>query len=139
MIWIELILPFPPTINDYYGKNGHVSYVKPKGKKFRKECRESIMEQLPWGSWKPLEERLKVTIYLHMPDRRRRDLDNYKKALFDACSKDEKDDFKGLWVDDSQIDQDSTYRGEIFKGGLVRMVITDAGSIVCLPDYAKAK
>lgn len=45
-----------------------------------------------------------------MPDRRRRDLDNILKALFDALT------HAGLWLDDSQIDFISISRGRTLAG-----------------------
>jgi crossover junction endodeoxyribonuclease RusA len=38
-----------------------------------------------------------VEIILYPPDARRRDIDNYNKALFDALT------HAGIWEDDSQV------------------------------------
>jgi crossover junction endodeoxyribonuclease RusA len=126
---ITLYLPFPPSINDYYGNRGHVKYVKKKGKEFRNTLREEIRQQL-LGELEPLSQPLKVTVTLYMPDRRRRDLDNYMKALLDACSPDEKECWPGIWEDDSLIDQLLIYRGEVVRNktekGMVLMEIESA-------------
>ncbi len=45
----------------------------------------------------PLQaDNLRVDITFHLPDRRRRDIDNLSKAVLDACN-------GILWVDDKQI------------------------------------
>lgn len=44
-----------------------------------------------------LEGELSVSLQLVPPDRRKRDIDNYNKALLDALT------HSGLWSDDSQI------------------------------------
>ena len=67
-----------------------------------------------------------MEITLFPPDRRKRDLDNYLKALFDAITK------SGFWVDDSQIDQLMVYRGAIVDKGVIHIRIYEAGPIIPL-------
>ena len=62
---------------------------------------------------RPLEGRLTVTILAKMPDRRRRDLDNILKALFDAMT------HAGVWLDDEQIDEIIIRRNGMQRGGEV--------------------
>ena len=128
---IILYLPFPPTLNDYYGNHGHVKFVKKKGKAFKAALRKEIMEQL--GVFEAITEPMDCEVTLYMPDRRRRDLDNYMKALLDALSPDPKEDWAGLWEDDSLVDQLFIYRGEVVKGGLVVMEINPSGPVKRLP------
>ena len=47
---------------------------------------------------------LRCCLYFVPPDRRRRDLDNLYKCLFDALG------HAGVYEDDSQIDMQETYR-----------------------------
>jgi crossover junction endodeoxyribonuclease RusA len=61
---------------------------------------------------------------LYPPDSRTRDLDNYLKALLDACT------HAGLWDDDQLIDQLFVYRGITVKSGNVRMSISEAGPLI---------
>lgn len=126
---VELFLPFPPSINDYYGNHGHVKFVRAKGSQFRKDVREAVIQQLgpnfPVIDWK-----MKIAINEYMPDRRKRDLDNYLKALLDSLSPLEKDGWPGIWEDDSLIDQLSITRGECVKGGVVVMTITEADEVL---------
>ncbi len=55
--------------------------------------------------------RIGVSIVLHYPDNRRRDLDNSLKGLFDAMT------HAGVWKDDSQIDKLHILRAEPEKPG----------------------
>ncbi len=48
---------------------------------------------------------------LHAPTRRKCDIDNYTKALFDALES------AGVIENDNQFDQMAISRGEIIKGG----------------------
>jgi crossover junction endodeoxyribonuclease RusA len=60
-----------------------------------------------------LQQPLAVTLRVHAPDRRARDLDNLPKALLDAIT------HAGLWEDDSLIDELHIYRCGPIKGGCV--------------------
>ncbi len=119
----EIYLPFPPTVNNYYVKTKRGVFISMKGKKFRAEVAEAVNEQLPGVS---LDDKLLVEVVLFPPDKRVRDLGNYDKAMMDAITE------AGLWEDDSLIDQQMFYRGEVVKGGQVFMRITDAGPIIPL-------
>lgn len=55
--------------------------------------------------------RIGVTITMHYPDNRRRDLDNSLKGFFDACT------HAGVWADDSQIDNLHIIRSDISRPG----------------------
>ena len=121
----ELFLPFPPTINNYYVKTRNGQFISMKGKKFRAEAEAEVREQFPFSA---LDGSLLVEVILHMPDKRRRDLDNYMKPLLDALT------LAGVWEDDSQIDQLAIYRGTNTFGGSVRMRIHDAAPKLP-PDY----
>ncbi|WP_159137369.1 RusA family crossover junction endodeoxyribonuclease, partial [Citrobacter braakii] len=52
------------------------------------------------------------------PDARRRDIDNYNKALFDALT------HAGIWEDDSQIKRMLVEWGPIVPKGKVEITIT---------------
>ncbi|AMO47598.1 Crossover junction endodeoxyribonuclease rusA [Enterobacter sp. FY-07] len=72
------------------------------------------MRCLPKPSTKPAA----VEIILYPPDARRRDIDNYNKALFDALT------HAGVWEDDSQVKRMLVEWGPVVKGGRVDMTIT---------------
>ena len=52
-----------------------------------------------------------MTVTLHPPDRRRRDLDNAMKSLLDAL------EYGGVYADDSQVDHLEIRRGAPVSGG----------------------
>lgn len=63
--------------------------------------------------------RIGVSIVLHYPDNRRRDLDNSLKGLFDAMT------HAGVWKDDSQIDCINVIRSSVAKPGYVSVRIKE--------------
>ena len=120
-MFYEIYLPFPPTVNSYYVKTRNGVFISKKGKLFREQVAESIVEQLPDTF---IQDRMLVEVILYPPDKRVRDLGNYDKALMDAITE------GGLWEDDELIDQQFFYRGCQTKGGLTYMRIGDAGPIL---------
>lgn len=121
---LQLFLPFPPTVNNYYVKTQRGVFISQKGRKFRDDAHQRIYEQL--GDHTIGNRRVLIEVILYPPDKRTRDIGNYDKGLLDAITT------SGLWDDDSQVDQQFFYRGEIVKGGLTRIHITDAGPILPL-------
>ena len=117
----ELYLPFPPSNNNYYVKTQRGVFISQKGRKFRDQVKEAVISQLPGVM---IEDRMLVESVYYMPDRRRRDVANYSKALHDALTE------AGLWEDDELVDQNFEYRGEVSSGGSVFVRITDAGPIL---------
>jgi len=122
-MFYEIYLPFPPTVNNYYVKTKRGVFISTKGKQFRAQVAEAIVEQLPDVF---ITDRMLVEVILYMPDKRKRDLGNYDKALMDAITE------GGLWEDDELIDQQFFYRGCLTKGGQTYMRICDAGPILQL-------
>jgi len=121
---IEFYLPFPPSVNNYYVKTARGVYISNKGRKFRDQAAESVIEQLP-GLVIP--DRLLFQAVLFPPDNRRRDMDNYNKPLMDALT------HIGLWGDDVQVDQLMIYRGETLKPkGMTFVRISLAGPVLPL-------
>jgi len=122
-----LYLPFPPTVNSYYQVIAHhrgMKRISKAGRDFRMAVELAIDEQANLTD--PLFGQLNVEVILHCPDNRIRDLDNYMKALLDACT------VGGLWLDDAQIDQLTILRGETVSKGLVRLEVNEAGPVIPL-------
>ena len=117
----EIYLPFPPTVNNYYVKTQRGVFISQKGRKYRDEVLQAVLEQV---SGETIDKQMLVEVILFPPDKRRRDVDNYNKALLDALTTAE------LWEDDCLIDQLFNYRGEIRKGGQAYVRITDAAPII---------
>lgn len=82
------------------------------GKAFRRQVIAEIIQQRSGLPAAALRGRLAVTITCFPPDRRRRDVDNWAKAMLDAIEK------SGLvFLDDSQIDDLHIKRGERCPNG----------------------
>ena len=103
--WYELHLPFPPSINGYWRsiKRGKIcaQILSEKGRDYKKTVAEVV------GKMDPFEGRIGVYMELCPPDRRKRDIDNYVKAVLDSLTE------CGVWIDDSQIDVLCVERGEL--------------------------
>lgn len=110
---VELTLPFPPSVNRYWrapttGKLAGRHLISEAGRNYRREAIAMIRDQY---KGEPLSGRLEVTLILCPPDRRKRDIDNYCKGLFDAMS------HAGFWLDDEQIDRLTIIKDAPQKGG----------------------
>lgn len=110
---IQLLLPWPPSVNRYWLARGNTRFISKAGIAFR-EAVERECEQM---GIKPLEGRLAVHIALFPPDRRVRDIDNILKALLDAC------EHAGCYASDSQIDELHVIRQGVFKNGHCTILI----------------
>lgn len=93
-----LNLPYPPSVNAYYGIicSGGIphKYVRDKGKNYQKEVNQYIKDNnydiqanIP----------LKVTMYITPPSLGKHDIDNILKALFDSLT------LAKFWEDDSFV------------------------------------
>lgn len=93
---MRLELPFPPSINSMFpsGKQGR-RYLSKRGKAYRQEVYALTLEQ--HGIFKPLTGPVKASVELLPPDKRKRDIDNYNKALFDSLA------HANVFMDDDQI------------------------------------
>ena len=93
-----LHLPWPPSINDYYGMrcNGRVphQYIKEKGKQYRVSVLEIVQK-------KDLELRANVPLEIWItwtpPNKGTHDIDGPLKCLFDSITE------ASFWQDDSYI------------------------------------
>lgn len=111
---LNIVLPFPPSTNTYYRNvrvgNKQFTKISERGRKYKTECFWLLKQQ---RACKRLSQPLGVTITLHPPDSRRRDLDNFNKALLDVMTE------AGVYLDDSQIDCLTIVRAETQKPGCV--------------------
>lgn len=119
---VVLVLPWPPTINNYYkvARSG-VKYLHKNVREYRLKVDEDIQEQAPGLC---IDTPIFMEVYLYPPDSRKRDLDNYMKGLLDALVN------TNLLADDSLIDQLFVYRGEVVSDGKVIIEISEAGPII---------
>lgn len=98
---IKIVLPWPPSVNQYWrhpskGPLAGRHLISERGRKYRVLV---MAYALKFGLCHKLADRLSVAILCYPPDRRRRDLDNILKAALDALV------FAGVMLDDSQIDR----------------------------------
>jgi len=110
---VRLTLPWPPSVNHYWGRRGKRTFVTARGKRFRKAVGYAVLAAKSPHFAGPCE--LRITAY--PPDRRRRDLDNITKALFDAL------EHAGVFDDDALVTRYSVERAEPVKGGRVDVEI----------------
>jgi len=111
---MQLQLPWPPTVNSYYGGGTHGRrYVTHKGKAFCERvvdiCEQHNVQQITHG--------VAVIARMHPPDKRKRDVDNYWKALLDAMTAGR------VWDDDSRVRLQVGEMLEPVRGGLVVVTV----------------
>jgi len=90
---VTLELPWPLTANNLHAVVRGRKILSRKGREYRGAARVA------------------VTLTLHPPDRRKRDIANSEKAAIDGLV------FAGVLTDDSQIDRLTIARGDVIKGG----------------------
>lgn len=114
---IVLDLPFPPSVNHFQGQNGRYRFLSAKTKEFRAKVSDAVAE-LNLGT---LTQELGVFLALYPPDKRKRDVDNYSKQVFDAIQ------HAGLIGDDYQFDKLVAVRHNPIKSGKCRVVLIESG------------
>ena len=119
---LVLNLPLPPSVNTYRtifrGRMG----ISKAGRAFKEQVSDYVAEyQVP----KLGTARLQMQVTLYPRDRRKQDIDNRIKALWDALAD------AGVFDNDEQIDVLMIQRGEIKKGGgcLVLIEILDDNKV----------
>lgn len=119
---MKLVLTFPPSVNTYWrapnkGPLAGRHLISAKGRAYQSAACVAIVEQLRILP-KPSSSLASVEIVLYPPDERRRDIDNYNKALFDALT------HAGIWEDDSQVRRMLVEWGPKVPGCRVEISIT---------------
>jgi crossover junction endodeoxyribonuclease RusA len=111
---INLTLPYPPSVNHYWGVSGKQRFIGKKGKEFRQAVAEACLDL----EVKTMEGNVSVFVALWPPDKRTRDIDNTIKPLLDAM------EHAGVYENDCQINQLHVVRKDPIKGGACAVVIT---------------
>lgn len=105
---LVLNLPLPPSVNSYRTIFRNRMGISKAGKEFKLQVQDYVIENaVP----KMGDKRLQMQVTLYPRDRRKQDIDNRIKALWDALTD------AGVMDDDEQIDVLIVQRGEIRKGG----------------------
>ncbi len=98
---VEIItfkLPYPPSVNHYWGHRGARWFIKKAGLEFRKAVAEAV-KGIP-----KISSFIGVRVFVKHPDKRKRDVCNLEKALMDALQ------HAGLIDDDYQVDDFRIFR-----------------------------
>ena len=111
---LEITLPWPPSTNTYYRNTPTGTKISEKGRQYRAAVADQVLIQ---RCAKRLSGRLSVSIVAHVPDKRRRDLDNMLKSALDSMT------HAGVWLDDAQIDKLTIIRGPI--GGMLKIEVEE--------------
>lgn len=113
---IVLNLPLPPSVNSYRTIFRNRMGISKAGKEFKDQVSDYVIEyRVP----KLGNARLEMQVILYPRDRRKQDIDNRIKALWDALGD------AGVFDDDEQIDILMVSRGEIKKGGGCLVIIQE--------------
>lgn len=102
-----LTLPWPPTVNHYWGTRGKSRFLKPAAKVFRAAVLSAFYGARRQGFGRA---KLRVDVLACPPDARRRDLDNLGKAILDAMA------HARVFDDDSQVKDYRIHEGPQKKG-----------------------
>lgn len=132
---IELILPYPPSVNHY--KTVGKIVTTQNGKKYQQRVDTSETKAFYYHVWIKIRESMALKrietalistidmkVWLYPPDKRKRDIDNVIKPLLDSLVK------GGLLQDDSQINRLLIERRSIIKQGRVIVRIEE---LLCIP------
>ena len=106
---LEIFLPFPPSVNTYWGFSGSRRFLTKRAIEFKKETLDRFNATGHFGFG---NARLQVSMFLHAPDKRVRDIDNVVKSTLDALCQ------AKVFTDDSQIDVLIVRRDKPMKKGL---------------------
>ena len=115
-----ITLPFPPSVNHYWrhvvmGKRVATLISEP-GRKYTTAVLGEVLRQ---KAAMRINHHVAVTVMLHAPDKRRRDVDNYAKSLLDSLVK------ANVLEDDSLIRDLRLVWGDILSGGKAVVTIRE--------------
>lgn len=106
-------IPYPPSVNTYWGFKGHRRFLTPKANEFKKLVAQIVsLHKINLGT-----SRIQIEITLHPTDKRIRDIDNSIKSCLDALVQ------ASAFADDSQVDVLLVQRGKIIKGGKAKIIL----------------
>ena len=122
---LELTLPYPPSVNHMYRHSRRGVFLTPEVKQYR----SLVRLMLRGAKVEPVAGDVVLEIYLHPPDRRKRDCDNAIKQVQDALQAEK---HRGIVVsrhhafeDDSQVKRLIVEKREPVPGGKIIVRITE--------------
>lgn len=104
----------PPSVNHYWERAGRGMKLSDKARNFH----AVVIALIPALR---LTSRLKMEVTFHFPTHQKRDIDNHLKATIDSLVK------CGFCEDDEQFDELHVKRGNVIKGGLIRLKVWEIG------------
>lgn len=107
MTHCSITLPWPPTANTYWRRNGDRYFISKKGTDYRNFVSKMCYDYI--GLFNS-SDRLRLKIKAYPPDKRKRDLDNLFKSVLDSIQS------AGIYADDCQIDKLSIERMPEYLG-----------------------
>lgn len=112
---IQFVLPWPPSVNTYYRRGAHATYMSKAGRKFKTDVADIVSQS---KQSKVGAARIRINMVVWPRDRRKFDLDNRIKSVLDSLQD------AGVFDDDEQIDEINIARGnKIVSGGCVHVLI----------------
>ena len=102
----------PPSVNHYWKTSGKRRYLSAEAQSFINLVDNMVDAQNSTA-------RLSIALTFCFPDNRLRDLDNFLKGTLDSLVK------AGLCLDDGQFDRIMVERGDVVKGGITKIVVTE--------------
>ena len=113
---VTIRLPFPPSVNTYYRNYRGRMVLGKNGRLFKTLVQEIVVaNQIP----KFNNNRLMAIITIFPPNKRKFDIDNRLKSIFDSLQD------AGVYDNDEQFDKIEIARGEIKpKGGCTIVIAT---------------
>lgn len=115
---IELILPYPPSVNHYFSYYQGRPVLSKDARSYRHQVRRIAIAH----GIKPLMSPLAIRIDITPPDDRRRDCDNVQKAVLDALQ------HAGAFWDDSQVVWLLSIKHESQPGGSIKVQLDVAAT-----------
>ena len=116
------IYNFPPSSNNRLMSARGRLIKTGRYRSWQQATADMVREQI---RGRPLEGRLRLTMRVHMPDRRKRDLDNLVKPIQDALQ------LAGLYYDDSQIKHLDIMEVGVDPIGGIEIEVTETGDRPC--------
>lgn len=114
-IIVTMQLPLSPSMNTYWRNFRGRTVLSQAGRDYKLAVQEYVvMHNIP----KLGSARLQIMITVHPRDKRKIDLDNRLKAIFDALQQ------AGVYDDDEQFDLIEVSRGSIIQGGRLNIVLS---------------
>lgn len=114
MIKFDLPYPVNCSINHLYNRTKNGCFVNKTAKKYKDNVYYLLHNFKKFGS-----QNVQLEIIIHPPDKRKRDLDNILKIVFDSL------EFSKIIENDFQIVELCVKKKEVIKNGILKITISE--------------